>query len=121
MRVKAAITSAVITAGLLVSTAGMASADGGRKAPDYRRAPVLRRMDDVKKDRRANDLTVVPYANCTQMHKGYPNGIGREGATDLTRGHKKRHPDTKFFIFTASYNVNAKMDRDKDGVACETY
>jgi Excalibur calcium-binding domain len=64
-------------------------------------------------------VDVVPltvYANCTAMHTTYKHGVGRTGARDhVTSG----TPVTTFFVSTALYDANTKLDRDKDGVACE--
>ncbi|PZG21437.1 calcium-binding protein [Micromonospora craterilacus] len=57
------------------------------------------------------------FKNCTAMHKKYPHGVGKKGARDKVRG--KTKPVTNFKVSTAIYNANKKLDRDKDGVACE--
>jgi Excalibur calcium-binding domain len=63
------------------------------------------------------DASVPHYKNCTEMHKKYKHGVGRKGAKDKVRGSTK--PVTTFTVNTTLYNANKKMDRDKDGVACE--
>ena len=55
------------------------------------------------------------YANCTQLHKVYPHGVGKKGAKDKTSGKRV----TNFTVNTAVYNANKKSDRDHDGIACE--
>ena len=56
------------------------------------------------------------FANCTQLNKVYPHGVGRRGARDrVTSG----TPVKDFKRNTKVYKQNAKSDRDKDGVACE--
>jgi hypothetical protein len=55
------------------------------------------------------------YANCTVLHTVYAHGVGRSGAKDKTSG----TPVTSFYRNTSLYNVNTKLDRDKDGIACE--
>ncbi|WP_433528760.1 excalibur calcium-binding domain-containing protein [Micromonospora sp. CA-263727] len=57
------------------------------------------------------------FKNCTAMHKKYKHGVGKKGARDKVRG--KTKPVTNFKVSTAIYNANKKLDRDKDGVACE--
>jgi hypothetical protein len=58
------------------------------------------------------------FANCTALHKKYKHGVGRKGAKDKVRGTTK--PVTNFTVNTKVYNANkAKLDRDKDGIACE--
>jgi hypothetical protein len=55
------------------------------------------------------------YANCTALHAVYAHGVGRSGAVDKTSGTKV----TTFYRNTSLYNRNTKLDRDKDGIACE--
>ncbi|RIV41282.1 excalibur calcium-binding domain-containing protein [Micromonospora radicis] len=57
------------------------------------------------------------FKNCAAMHKKYKHGVGKKGARDKVRG--KTKPVTNFKVSTAIYNANTKLDRDKDGVACE--
>lgn len=57
------------------------------------------------------------FKNCTALNKTYKHGVGKKGAKDKVRGSTK--PVTNFKVSTALYNANKKMDRDKDGVACE--
>ena len=55
------------------------------------------------------------YANCTELRKDYRGGVARPGATN--QGGRSRyapHEDE------ALYRANAKSDRDRDGVACES-
>lgn len=60
------------------------------------------------------------YANCTALNKVYKHGVGRKGAKDKVSG--KTKPVTDFTVYTATYNLNkAKLDRDKDGIACEKH
>jgi hypothetical protein len=64
------------------------------------------------------DAAAKKYANCTALNKVYKHGVARKGAKDKVSGHTK--PVTNFTVNTAVYNANkAKLDRDKDGVACE--
>lgn len=58
------------------------------------------------------------FANCTQLNKVYPHGVGRSGARDKGTS-KSFRPVTNFKRNTAVYNANKKSDRDKDGIACE--
>ena len=66
--------------------------------------------------------TAMPplYKNCTAFNKKYPHGVGQLKARDKTSG----EPVTTFKRSTTIYNVaighNKGLDRDKDGVACET-
>jgi hypothetical protein len=65
----------------------------------------------------ANAVTKVPvYKNCTAMHAKYKHGVARKGAHDKVTSGK---PVTTFYVSTTIYNANKKLDRDRDGVACE--
>jgi hypothetical protein len=59
------------------------------------------------------------YKNCTELNKKYPHGVGRAGARDKTTG----DPVTTFKRSTRLYRIamghNSRLDRDKDGIACE--
>jgi hypothetical protein len=58
------------------------------------------------------------YANCAALNKVYQHGVARKGAKDKVKGSTK--PVTTFTVYTKVYDLNkAKLDRDKDGVACE--
>jgi hypothetical protein len=64
------------------------------------------------------DAAARKFVNCTALHKVYKHGVARKGAKDKVSGHTK--PVTNFAVNTAVYNANKKkLDRDKDGVACE--
>lgn len=64
------------------------------------------------------DAAAKKYANCAALNKVYKHGVARKGAKDKVSGHTK--PVTNFTVNTAVYTANkAKLDRDKDGVACE--
>ena len=64
--------------------------------------------------------TAMPplYKNCTNLNKKYPHGVGRANAKD-----KSPDPVTNFKRSTKIYNTamshNKRLDRDRDGVACE--
>jgi len=59
------------------------------------------------------------FANCGELNRVYPNGVGRANAKDKT----SRRPVTTFLRNTALYDAivrnNANLDRDNDGIACE--
>ncbi len=55
------------------------------------------------------------YKNCTALHKRYPHGVGKVGARDHTSG----TPVTTFRRSNRLYRHNKRLDRDKDGIACE--
>jgi Excalibur calcium-binding domain len=61
-----------------------------------------------------SNAAVSVYKNCTAMNKVYPGGVARSGAVNIG-GSTKNQP-----IFDNSiYLSNRKLDRDKDGIACE--
>ncbi|MDQ1293038.1 MAG: hypothetical protein QG608_919 [Actinomycetota bacterium] len=60
---------------------------------------------------------IPKYKNCTALNKVYKHGMGRKGARDKVKGSGKRV--TSFTVNTQGYWTNSKLDRDKDGVACE--
>jgi uncharacterized membrane protein len=57
------------------------------------------------------------YKNCTALHKHYKHGVGKKGAHDHTSG----TPVTNFKRSSKLYKANKKLDRDKDGIACEAH
>ena len=52
------------------------------------------------------------FRNCTAVHKVYPHGIAKTRAAAGAHGR-----DAK--VSASLYKANKKMDRDRDGVACE--
>jgi hypothetical protein len=65
----------------------------------------------------ADAAAAKTYKNCTALNKTFKHGVARKGAKDKVRGSTK--PVTNFTVNTKVYNANKKLDRDKDGVACE--
>ncbi|GAA0585351.1 excalibur calcium-binding domain-containing protein [Paractinoplanes ferrugineus] len=59
----------------------------------------------------------VKYKNCTALNKVYKHGVAKKGGKDKVKGATK--PVKNFTVYTAAYNKNPTLDRDKDGVACE--
>jgi len=59
----------------------------------------------------------VVYPNCTAMHVNYRHGVGKTGAHDHTSG----VPVTNFYRSNRLYYLNRRLDRDKDGIACEKH
>ncbi len=59
------------------------------------------------------------YKNCTALNKKYPHGLGRASARDKTTG----TPVTTFKrsdkLYHLAMSYNKRLDRDKDGIACE--
>ncbi|WP_127501004.1 FHA domain-containing protein [Actinoplanes solisilvae] len=55
---------------------------------------------------------------CAALNKVFKHGVGRKGAKDKVSGKTKKV--TNFTVYTKMYEANrAKLDRDKDGIACE--
>lgn len=64
------------------------------------------------------DATVTKYKKCADLNAVYPHGVGLKGAKDKVRAGTK--PVTTFTVNAAVYTANKpKLDRDKDGIACE--
>jgi Ni/Co efflux regulator RcnB len=59
---------------------------------------------------------MLRFSNCTALHRVYPHGVGRYGARDHTRS---GDPVTNFKRSNTLYRQNSRLDRDKDGIACE--
>ena len=76
----------------------------------------------------ANAATDPPtshvYANCTAVHKYYSGGIAKAGVKYNVIHHangttSKEKLKGHVLHSTTAYDKNKKLDRDKDGVACE--
>lgn len=63
----------------------------------------------------AADAGVKRFKNCTAVHKTYKHGIAKSSRAARTANGLHGKPK----ISLALYNANKKMDRDRDGVACE--
>jgi hypothetical protein len=59
------------------------------------------------------------YKNCTKLHADYPHGIRKKGAKDKVSGSSDPVPTKLIPVKVKLYKANTKLDRDKDGVACE--
>lgn len=63
------------------------------------------------------------YANCTAVQKVYSGGIAKKSVTSnkVVSGGKTTTRALKGTVKKddALYKANAKLDRDKDGIACE--
>ena len=106
--------------GLGVETATASPVTGTRAAATAARVAVAVTPATPTSARPATPVrpaTKNKFKNCTAMHKVFKHGVGRKGAKDKVRG--KTKPVTTFKVSTKIYKLNKKMDRDKDGVACE--
>jgi hypothetical protein len=59
------------------------------------------------------------FANCTALNKVYRGGVAKAGVKYNKVSGKNRAFGIRPTFSTALYTANAKMDRDKDGIACE--
>ena len=62
-------------------------------------------------------VVVKRYANCKELNRDHPHGVGRPGAVDHVSG--STEPVTDFLRHAGLYNANTGRDGDKDGIACE--
>lgn len=68
----------------------------------------------------APTVTIVAkkFKNCASLTKVLPHGVGKPGAKDkVSRGVE---PVTDFLADAEFYRLNKHLDRDGDGIACET-
>ena len=61
------------------------------------------------------DAAVVKYKNCTELNKVYAGGVAKDAKVKNKGGKTKYKPHVSAEI----YHAHTKMDRDKDGIACE--
>ena len=69
----------------------------------------------------ANAAT-VKYKNCKALNKVHASGVAKPGAHDTKKVKGKKVAVTTSGVPTydaALYKKNKKLDRDKDGIACE--
>jgi Excalibur calcium-binding domain len=63
----------------------------------------------------ASASSSIVYRNCRSLNRRFPHGVGRVGARDRTSG----RPVTNFRRSNLLYRLNRRLDRDRDGIACE--
>jgi hypothetical protein len=59
------------------------------------------------------------FKNCTNLKKKYPHGIGKVGARDKTTGTPVTNFKRSTRLYRLAMSYNRRLDRDKDGIACE--
>lgn len=62
------------------------------------------------------------FKNCSALNKAYPGGVAKTGAIDMTKKKGKMvpaKPKKTPLIDDSIYGAHTKLDKDKDGVACE--
>jgi Excalibur calcium-binding domain len=60
------------------------------------------------------------YKNCTNLNKKYPHGLGKAGARDKTSGTPVTNFKRSTKLYKKAISFNRGLDRDKDGIACES-
>lgn len=65
----------------------------------------------------ANAAAARTFPNCAALNAVHKHGVGLPGAKDKVSG--KTKPVTNFKADRALYNANARLDGDRDRVACE--
>lgn len=55
------------------------------------------------------------YKNCTELNKVYKGGVAQSSSVKNKGGKTKHKP----YVSKELYNLNKKLDRDKDLIACE--
>jgi Excalibur calcium-binding domain len=108
-------TSPIPTSTHTTSTA-TATASDARPSPDQRTHPAETSSSLALTARTAPSVgPMASFRNCTALHRVYPHGSGKCGARDHTSG----TPVTNFKRSNRLYLQNSRLDRDKDGIACE--
>ncbi len=59
--------------------------------------------------------TAKKFQNCTELNKVYKGGVAKDAKVKNVGGKTKFAPTVSADL----YKLNSKMDRDKDGIACE--
>jgi hypothetical protein len=62
----------------------------------------------------------APWKNCTAVNHRYHHGIGRVGAHDKTSGDPVTNFKRSTLLYKTAIRNNAGLDRDHDGIACES-
>ncbi|MED0665079.1 excalibur calcium-binding domain-containing protein [Bacillus badius] len=61
------------------------------------------------------DAAAKAYKNCTELNKTYKGGVAKDAKLQNKGGKTKFAPT----VSAELYKANSKLDRDKDGIACE--
>jgi hypothetical protein len=59
------------------------------------------------------------WKNCTAVNKRYPHGVGKARAHDKTTGTPVTNFKHSTKLYKRAMHYNKRLDRDKDGIACE--
>jgi len=68
----------------------------------------------------ASTKTPPLYKNCAHLNAKYPHGIGKVGAHDKTSGEPVTNFKRSNKLYATAMKWNRGLDRDKDGIACES-
>ncbi|MGC3953912.1 MAG: excalibur calcium-binding domain-containing protein [Propionicimonas sp.] len=109
--------TAAAVAVALVAALGSSSPAAGVPLATPALNPVATAPAPLQATALASKVKIKKFKNCTALNKTYKHGVGRSNAKDKVSGRSK--PVRNFYKNTALYNANKKMDRDKDGIACE--
>ena len=61
------------------------------------------------------DAAAQKFSNCKELNKVYSGGVAKDSKVKNKGGKTKYNPTVSAEV----YKLNAKSDRDKDGIACE--
>jgi hypothetical protein len=64
----------------------------------------------------ASPARAQTFKNCTEVRKVYPMGVAKSSAAAKKQ---KNYPVNNPLVSATIYKTIQKMDRDKDGTACE--
>jgi hypothetical protein len=64
----------------------------------------------------ATSANAQSFKNCTEVRKMYPMGVAKSKASAKKQ---KNYPVNNPFVSASVYASLVKLDRDKDGTACE--
>ncbi|PID02506.1 calcium-binding protein [Sporosarcina sp. P2] len=63
----------------------------------------------------STEAAAAKFKNCTELNKTYPGGVAKNASVKNKGGKTKLKPT----VAASIYNSHTKLDRDKDGIACE--
>jgi hypothetical protein len=60
--------------------------------------------------------SAATFKNCAAVNKVYPGGVAKSKSSKNIGGETKLMPSVNLKVYSSVYK---KLDRDKDGIACE--
>lgn len=115
----AMLTAAVLILGGAPAAAAADASAGAAQVSATRIALTETGMAPRSVASQAKPVRIIAYRNCAALQKVYRHGVGKKGAVDKSSGRVKTSRVKNFYVNTNLYAKNKKLDRDKDGVACE--